>query len=53
MTENYLWRHFQQAICFDFSPCGLIDSEVLGGTPHKSRITGRLGSRDKKESPGR
>src|ERR1700722_20452100 len=49
MTENDLWRQFQQAIRFDLRPCGLIDSEVLGGTPHKSRIAGRLGSRDKEE----
>src|ERR1700733_8518832 len=52
MTENYLWRHFQQAIRFDLSPRGLIDPEVLGGPPHESRIAGRLGSRDKEEAPG-
>jgi len=52
MTEKYLWRHFQQAIRFDLSPCGVIDSEVLSGTPHKSRITGRLGRRDKEKAPG-
>jgi hypothetical protein len=52
MTENYLRRHLQQAIRLDLSTCGPVDSEALGGTPHKSRIAGRLGSRDKEEAPG-
>ena len=52
MTEDYVWRHFQQAIRFDLSTGGLVDSEELGGTPHKSRIASRIGSRDKEEALG-
>ena len=35
-----------RAISFDLGSCGLVDSEVLGGTPHKNRIARRLGRRD-------
>src|ERR1700722_2421036 len=53
MTENYLWRHLEQTVRFDLGPCRLTDSEVLGGTPQKGRIAGRLGSGNKEEALGR
>jgi hypothetical protein len=46
MAEDYVWRHFQQAIGLDLAVYGLVDSEVPGGAPHKSRIASRLGSSD-------
>ena len=52
MPEDHLRRHFQQAVGLDLGSRGVVDSEVLGGAPHKSRIAGRLGSRDEEEAPG-
>jgi hypothetical protein len=52
MAKHYVWRHFQQAIRLDLAVCGLIDSEVLGGAPHKSWIASRLGGRDEQKALG-
>jgi hypothetical protein len=46
MAKNDSRKHFQQVISFNRGSCGLVDSELLGGAPHKNRIARRLGSRD-------
>jgi hypothetical protein len=46
MAKDDPWRHFQQAIRCNRGSGGLVNSEVLGGAPHKGGIARRLGSRE-------
>jgi hypothetical protein len=43
MAEDDSWREFQKAVSFNRASCGLVESEVLGGTPQEFGIAGRLG----------